>query len=102
MVFSLKMARADYSPPLDPGIRQAVHVLNDNGVETFESCQDGPGHAYPEPTVRFHGYRHEGIRATAAALSAGLPVVALRRIWTVMDGELTGPYWEMTFTALGD
>lgn len=96
------MTRVDFDPPLDPGIRQAVHVLNDNSVETFESCQGGSGHAYPEPTVRFHGDRYEGIRAVAAALSAGLPVTNLRRIYRVLDGELTGPYWEMTFISPGD
>lgn len=35
---------------LDDGIREAVRVLAQAGVETFESCQGGDGHAYPEPT----------------------------------------------------
>ena len=30
------------------------------GIETFESCPGGPGHAYAEPTVRFYGDRSEG------------------------------------------
>jgi hypothetical protein len=25
------------------------------GVETIESCEGGPGHAFPEPTVRLAG-----------------------------------------------
>jgi hypothetical protein len=83
-------------PPLDPGIREAVLALNSAGVETFESCQGGDGHAYPEPTIRFHGDRAEGMRALAAAVSAGLPVAALRRTWPMIDGEPTGPCWELT------
>ena len=31
-------------------------------METFESCQGGAGHAYPEPTVRFFGEKAAGYR----------------------------------------
>lgn len=82
---------------LDPGIRGAVRLLLDAGVETFESCQGGPGHAYLEPTVRFHGGPGEGFRALGVAMTVALPVYALRRIWRMIDGEPTGPHWEMTF-----
>lgn len=85
-----------FEPPLDAGIAVAVAVLQAAGVETFESCAGGEGHAYPEPTVRFHGNRSEGFRALAAAVQGGLSVTALRRIWTMIDGEPTGPHWEMT------
>jgi hypothetical protein len=64
-------------PTLDTGIREAVRILRDAGVETFESCQGGPGHAYAEPTVRFYGARSAGWRALWAALDHGLPVVTL-------------------------
>lgn len=37
---------------LDPGIAHAVKVLRDSGVETYESCEGGEGHAYPYPCVR--------------------------------------------------
>ena len=67
------------------------------GVETFESCQGGPGHAFLEPTIRFHGGHAEGLRALAAAMDVGLPVDALRRVWNVIDGEPTGPCCEITF-----
>lgn len=90
--------RQAYDPPLDPAIAHAVHLLQDAGVETFESCDGGPGHAYPEPIIRFHGDRPEGFRALAIALRAGLPVAALRRVWPIQDGEPTGPSWEMTFS----
>jgi hypothetical protein len=90
--------RKQYDSPLDPGIALYVQFLNDAGIETFESCQGGEGHCYPEPTVRFHGGRGEGFKAVAVALQHALPVSCLRRIWTVNDGEPTGPYWEMTFS----
>jgi len=57
---------------LDAGIRVAVRCLRGAGIETFESCEGGDGHAYPEPTVRFHGERGEGFRALGIALAAGL------------------------------
>lgn len=87
----------EYDPPLDHGIRRAVEALAEAGVETFESCEGGGNHAYPVPTVRFHGNRSEGFRAFAAASQAGLRVAELRRVWPVSDGEPTGPWWEMTF-----
>jgi len=86
-----------FDPPLDRGIRDAVETLRAGGVETFESCEGGPGHAYPEPTVRFHGDQSEGLRALAVALKAGLKAADLRRVWPVIDDEPTGPYWEITF-----
>lgn len=91
-------ASASYDPPLDEGIRYAVEVLNAAGVETFESCEGGQGHAYPEPTVRFHGNQAEGLRALSAAMAADLPVSDLRRVWLILDQEPTGPWWELVFT----
>ena len=84
---------------IDAGIAEAVAVLQAAGVETFESCEGGPGHAFHEPTVRFHGYRDAGWRALAAAMAAGLPVSSLRRVWVMIDGEATGPKWELVFYA---
>jgi hypothetical protein len=40
---------------LDRGIGKAVECLQASRVEAFESCEAGAGHAYPEPTIRFHG-----------------------------------------------
>ena len=86
-----------FSPPLDKGIEKAVRVLVDAGIETYESCEGGEGHCYPEPTVRFHGERPEGFRALGIALQNGLKVAYLRRTWPINDGEPTGPCWEMVF-----
>ena len=82
---------------LDPGIVVAVHALQGAGIETFESCEGGPGHAFNEPTVRFHGGHAEGWKALAAALQHGLKVSELRRYYSIIDGEPVGPHWEMTF-----
>jgi len=87
--------------PLDKGVERAVNLLLDAGVETFESCEGGEGHAYTEPTVRFHGERAEGFRALAIALQYGLKVSSLRRVWPINDGEPTGPWWELVSNARG-
>ncbi len=83
--------------PLDAGIREYVLILRSRGVETFESCQGGPGHAYPEPTIRFHGNAFAGYRAFAEAMDHGLPVLSLRCAYQVNEMRLEGPLWEMTF-----
>lgn len=90
-------SEVEFYPPLDSGIRNAVEILRSGGIETFESCDGRPGHAYPEPTVRFHGDYSEGFRALSVALRAGLRITAMRRTWRVQYGEPTGPWWEMTF-----
>ena len=87
----------EFDPPLDKGIEKAVRVLVAADVETYESCEGGVYHAYPEPTIRFHGDKYEGFRALVIALKHSLPVKSLRRIWQINDGEPFGPEWEMTF-----
>ena len=89
--------RMEFNSPLDPGIVDAVETLRAGGIETFESCQGGNGHAYAEPTVRFHGGPEEGVRALSVAMKAGLPVLDLRKVWPIIDSEPTGPWWELTF-----
>jgi hypothetical protein len=61
-----------FAARLDKGVREAVLALQAAGIETFESCEGGDGHAFLEPTIRFHGHKSEGFRALAAALEAGL------------------------------
>lgn len=94
------MDNNQYDPPLDEGIATAVAILRAAGVNTFESCEGGKGHAYPVPTVRFHGNRAEGFKAVAALMNEGLPVAELRRTWPLNDGEPTGPHWEVTFVSV--
>ena len=87
----------DFDPPLDKGIANIVVLLRASGIETYESCEGGSGHAYPVPTVRFHGVHSEGFRALSVALQHGLHVSELRRLWSIIDGEPDGPTWELTF-----
>jgi len=87
----------NFDPPLDAGIERAVIILREHGVETFESCQGGDGHAYPRPAIRFTGERPEGFRALAVALQHGLHVAYLRRVWRMEDGDPAGPWWELEF-----
>ncbi len=82
---------------LDPGIRPYVEALLAADVETFESCQGGKGHAFPDPTIKFHGNAVEGYRAFSVAMNRGLPVLHLRRVYGVNEGWLDGPWWEITF-----
>lgn len=83
---------------LDPGIAEVVMVLRKHEVETFESCQGGPGHSFPTPAVRFHGDYSEGFRAFSVAIMLELNVRELRRVYGFHTGEIVGPYWELTFS----
>jgi hypothetical protein len=65
-------------------------------------AKGGPGHSFPEPTIRFSGTQAAGFRAFAAARDYGLPVFAIRRFWPARGDELIGPDWEMTFYPLSD
>lgn len=92
------MLKTEYDSSLDRGIRRYVEILAAAWVETYESCEGGEGHAFPEPTVRFHGENSEGFRALAVALQHKLPVFALRRLWSIEDSEPVGPTWEIVFS----
>lgn len=87
----------DWLQELDPNMRKIVAILHWSGIETYESCQSGKGHCFPEPTVRFHGGHGEGFRALAVCFTYGIRVSALRRMWQILDGEPDGPHWELTF-----
>jgi len=84
----------------DKGIRREVEILQAAGIETFESCQGGKGHTFPEATVRFNGGHTEGLRALHVALSNRLNAYNLRRVWGISEGEVNGPWWEITFFPL--
>lgn len=86
-----------FHPPLDDGIKKYVTVLRKAGIETFNSCEGGKGHSCAQPTVLFHGDYLEGHRAMGIALQHDLPVASVARIWTNIDGEPTGPEWQMVF-----
>lgn len=95
--FDLEQFAPDAPSELDAGIRRAVLVLRSAGIETFESCEGGQGHAYHEPTIRFHGSTWAGYRAFAVAMEHGLPVSAVRYTFNTYNGQLGAPCWEMVF-----
>ena len=98
MIDNAKAHYPDIDMPLDKGVEPYVLGLREHGIETFESCQGGVGHCMPEPTVRFFGGPHEGFKAFSIALMLEMPVLSLRRYYSVSKiGELEGPWWEMTF-----
>lgn len=82
---------------LDPGIREAVLILRRGGIDTFESCEGGLGHACPEPIIRFHGDQWEGFKAFAIAKAHGLNVLSIAYEYKESNGWLEGPWWKMTF-----
>lgn len=83
---------------IDAGIRRAVLILRRAGVETFESCQGGEGHPFPEPTIKFHGNAWAGYKAFAIAKENGLPAARVQYVWHEIDGHLHGPWWEIVFS----
>jgi hypothetical protein len=88
---------ADAFAGLDWGIAGYVRTLWENGVETYQSCQGGDGHSFPEPTIQFTGSSAAGYRAFQIAKDHALPVQSIRRAWQIIDGDMVGPEWEMTF-----
>ena len=94
---SSRLRDVDEIGGLDEGIKPYVKILLEYGIETFESCQGGEGHSFPNPTIRFHGPIQQGWRALAAAMERGLPVTDLRYCWCMNDGLPDGPFWEIVF-----
>ena len=86
-----------FDPPLDKGIALYVVTLRSGGIETFQSCEGGTGHAFTEPTVEFHGDSSEGYKALAIAIQYGLPVCELRRVHKISDNSIKETCWAMTF-----
>jgi hypothetical protein len=79
-------------PPLDVGIAAAVEALRAAGIETFESCEGGEGHACAEPTIRSHGERQAGFAALATAMAARTP----RRFVTALLADYRrGAHWSL-------
>jgi hypothetical protein len=94
--------------PIDIGVVRAVKVLRDAGLETFEACEAGEGHAYAEPTVRFEGDDASRRRALEALAAHGLKAERLSRTWDCRElrhrypedlapVEKVSPFWEVTF-----
>lgn len=70
---------------LDPLIAPVVQILNEHGFKTFESCQGGEGHCYPEPTVRFFGAEFDLIRAYEICRHYGFNAHEVKRVYRKTD-----------------
>jgi hypothetical protein len=102
--------RPKVSSELDPGIRKAVRILQETGIQTLSSCQgrnrpgysperDGPHHG-DWPYVIIHGTAAHAFIAMGAALKEGLPVRSIEQSWFVYpEAPATpiGPQWRITF-----
>jgi len=98
-----------YPDNIDPLILPAVKILNHFGFKTFESCEGGEGHAFPEPTVRFEGTELDLLRAYDICQMMGLPVYETRRVFRkvpVYENDNTpqtipiGVTWETPFNEI--
>jgi hypothetical protein len=74
---------------IDIGILPAVEILRKNGIDTFESCEGGEGHSFPEPTVRFWGNEIDCIRAYDICQYYRLNVSCTRKVF---EKEAIDPY----------
>ena len=82
--------------PGDPGMRDAIKLLRDNGIDVLDSFvpdSDATG----APTIRFQGNAWAGYKAFAIAMESGLSVGRIQRVWGATDGQIEGPWWEITF-----
>jgi len=80
---------------LDPGIAPVVRHMREHGLDTFASCQGGPGHASLYPEVLFYGDEHAGLWAVWILEDARLHVSWLSRMWDLDHGSPRRPYWQV-------
>lgn len=87
---------------IDPGIVTALHALADYEIDTFSSCQGGPGHpGYAGmPIILFHGDAHAGLWAVWLLEAQGFRVQSLSRHWDLDHGLPRQPYWQVTLRTL--
>jgi hypothetical protein len=95
---------------LDPGIREAVRVLRNSGIDTLSSCEgrknpgydprrDGPHHG-DWPYVTINGTSADAFIALGAAIKEGLSVRSIEQSWFVYPEAPSvpvGPQWRITF-----
>jgi len=85
---------------IDPDIAPALHALADYGIDTFSSCQGGPGHGGGMASIMFHGDEHAGLWAVWLLEAQGFRVQALSRTWDLDFGQPRSPFWEVTLRCL--
>lgn len=93
-----KMMPASWYARIDTGIRFPVRVLHAAGLETCQSCEGGPGHDYPVPSIELptDGGDSTGFAAMAALATFGLDVSEVSLVWSVSRGLPGGCVWRLT------
>lgn len=95
---------------LDPGIREAVRILRDSGIDTLSSCEgrkepgysparDGEHHG-DWPYVTINGTAADAFIALGVAIREGLAVRSIEQSWFVYPEAPCvpiGPQWRITF-----
>ena len=92
---------------IDEGIRPAVEILRKHGFETFESCESGKEHCFPEPTVRFFGDEFDCIRAYETCELNNLNVYEVKRVYRKIqlyempqEKKELGEVWDKPFNEI--
>lgn len=78
---------------IDPEIVPALHALADYEIDTFSSCQGGPGHTCEAPEILFHGDENAGLYAVWLLEAQGFRVWNLSRVWDLDHGLPRVPFW---------
>lgn len=83
---------------IDAGIMLALHALADREIDTFSSCQGGPGHDGYQgmPTILFHGGESAGLWAVWLLECQGFRVQTLTRHWDLDHKPPREPFWQVT------
>jgi hypothetical protein len=85
---------------IDLEIIPALHVLADNGIDTFSSCQGGDDHHAIMPEILFHGDDSAGLYAVWLLNERGFLVWELSRYWDLRHGEPRQPLWRVALRSL--
>ena len=80
----------------DPEIIPILKILNENGIDTFESCQGGIEHAFGKPTICFEGNYETAMKVMN--LCKKFNIDYFRKYYCYeTDGTFRGPEWEIVF-----
>lgn len=85
---------------IDPKIVAALHALADYEIDTFSSCQGGPGHPCVMPEILFHGGESAGLYAVWLLEAQGFRVQELSRHWDLDHGLPRQPLWRVALRSL--
>ncbi len=72
--------------------------LNSRGVTILSSRCAEEEQSDSNFIVRFSGGNSAGSTAASVAAEFNLPVALVRQVWSIKDGRLTSPWWEIVFT----